>query len=230
MTRHPSSLQLERFSVDDLPVEAREGTRVHVDSCPDCTRFLNGLDQARAECLRAIPPEELLRRIATSVRPQLPRWSWLGLGAAAIAAGLLLVLLLPVEPIRLKGAGVAVYRKRGDEVQILRADQNIRAGDSLRVVVSLPRRTPIAAWFLDARGRVDRFLADGSVPLDRGEQALPGSAVVESPCVDLWLMVVTGSGATQRLESAFQRAQTNNLPPGEGWAPSGAVVRPLRCE
>ncbi len=231
MNGHPSSLQLERFSVDDLPAEAHERTRAHLQDCDECRRSLGELEQAREDCLRALPPERLIGRIALNRRDIRPRRLWIGLTAlTAAAAGSALILFFPrSERVQLKGLGVSVYCRRGDQVRLLMPGERIRAGDGLRLVLTLAKRQPAAAWFVDARGRVDRFLTDGSTGLDAGEHALPG-AIVESPCVDLWLVVAAGSEATQRLGEAFERARRDGVPPGEGWAPAGAVVRALRCE
>jgi hypothetical protein len=231
MNGHPSSLQLERFSVDDLPAEAQEKTRAHVQSCRECRQALDQLEQARGDCLRELPERKLLERIAQNRRHLRTRWSWIGFGTmSAAAAGLAIFLLFPrPERVQLKGMGVSVYSRRGDEVRLLAPGERIRAGDGLRVVLTLSKQQPAAAWFVDARGRVDRFLTDGSKPLDPGEHALPG-AIVESPCVDLWLVVDTGPGADQRLRAAFERARQDGRPPGEAWAPAGALIRSLRCE
>ncbi len=231
MNGHPSSLQLERYSVDDLPAEAQEKTRAHVQSCPECRQALDQLEEARGDCLRKLPEERLLARIGESRRHLRARWSWIRFGTlSAAAAGLAVFLLVPrPDRVQLKGMGVSVYSRRGDEVRLLAPGERIRAGDGLRVVLTLSNQQATAARFVDARGRVDRFLSDGSKSLDPGEHALPG-AIVESPCVDLWLVVAAGSEATQRLGEAFERARRDGVPPGEGWAPAGAVVRALRCE
>src|SRR5215831_19252747 len=105
MNGHPSSLQLERFSVDDLPVEAQEKTRTHVQSCPECRQALDQLEQARGDCSRKLPEEKLLERIAESRRHLRARWSWVGFGTlTAAAAGLAVFLLSPrPERVQLKG-------------------------------------------------------------------------------------------------------------------------------
>jgi len=231
MNGHPSSLQLERFSVDDLPADAQERTRAHVLGCGECTRSLGELDRAREDCLRQLPPAKLLGRIAQNRRDIRPRRLWIGLSAfTAAAAAFAVILFFPrSDRVQLKGASVSVYCRRGEQVRLLAPGERIRAGDGLRVVLTLPNRQPAAAWFVDARGRVDRFLTDGSTALDAGEHALPG-AIVESPCIDLWLVVAAGSGATQRLAEAFERARRDGIPPGERWAPAGTVVRALQCE
>ena len=231
MNGHPSSLQLERFSVNDLPADAQERTRAHVEDCGQCRRSLGELELAREDFLRQLPPERLLGRTAQKRRDLPPRRLWIGLTAlSAAAAGWALILLLPrTDRVQLKGVGVSVYCRRADQVHLLAPGERIRAYDGLRVMLTLANRQPAAAWFVDARGRVDRFLTDGSAALEPGEHALPG-AIVESPCVDLWLVVAAGSGAPQRLAEAFERARRDGIPPGEGWAPAGALVRALRCE
>src|SRR5712692_1070124 len=231
MTGHPSGLTLERFSVDDLPPDTRESTRGHLEVCSECRRKLDELERERDSQLRRFSPESLIASIRKKRRPFLPLIPALGFGALGlVAAAVVLVLFAPGDRVRLKGTAVAIYRQRGDEVRLLGPEQRIRAGDGLRVVLTLATRQPVAAWFVDAQGRVDRFLSEGSAALERGERPLPGSAIVESPCVDLWLVVATGTGAAQRLESAFDRARMDRLPPGERWAPTGSVVRALRCE
>src|SRR5215472_16019716 len=78
MNGHPGSLQLERFSVDDLPAEAHYKTRAHVQECTECRRALDELAQARSECLRELPAEKLLARIAESQRHLTRRWAGIG--------------------------------------------------------------------------------------------------------------------------------------------------------
>jgi hypothetical protein len=231
MNGHPSSLQLERFWVVDLPPDAQEKTRAHVRDCVECRRSLEELEHAREEFLRTLPAEKVLANLAGRRGQLRSKRVLMGVGAlTALAAGLALAVLVPrADRVQLKGLGASVYCKRGDQVRLLAPGEKIRAGDGLRVVLTLATRQPAAAWFLDARGRVDRFLTGGSSVLDPGEHALPG-AVVESPCVDLWLILATGSDATQRLEAQFERARREGIVPGEGWAPAGALVRALRCE
>src|SRR6516162_6861400 len=110
MNGHPSSLQLERFSVNDLAEEAQESTRSHVQDCGQCRRSLGELEQAREDCLRQLPPERLVGRIAQKRRDIRPRRLWIGLTAfTAAAVGLALILFFPrIERVQLKGSGVSV--------------------------------------------------------------------------------------------------------------------------
>jgi|GEM_PF-4116862 len=229
---HPTSLTLERLSVGDLPAEASQAAKQHVSECAPCRAFLDELEAARDSFLREWPRERVLARLSAIRIPLIKQtpWRWPALIAAASSAVVLFFIARPVERIQLKGPAVTVHRKRGDEVRILRGDDRIRAGDALRIALAVPRREQVSAWFIDARGRVDRAVADESIALDPGEHALPGSVIVESPCVDLCLVIMTGAESSKIGQAAFRRAAAQNLPPGEAWAPRGAVVRTLRCE
>jgi hypothetical protein len=155
----------------------------------------------------------------------------LAVAAAALAAAALLVLVArPRDEIRLKGAGAIVHRNRGGQVKVMSDADTIRAGDALRIVVTLPRSDRVEVWFVDAHGRIDRLLPEGAVDLGAGERALPGSAVVEAPCVDLWMVVATGSEVGPATESALQRAVAGGVHPGGAWSPAGSKVQALRCE
>jgi len=133
MNGHPSSLQLERFSVDDLPADAQERTRAHVLGCGECTRSLGELDRAREDCLRQLPPAKLLGRIAQKRSNIRPRRLWIGLSAfTAAAAAFAVILFFPrSDRVQLKGASVSVYCRRGEQVRLLAPGERIRASDGL---------------------------------------------------------------------------------------------------
>lgn len=159
------------------------------------------------------------------------RRRWIGLGAGLLAAAAALVLLRPAprpEGVRWRGGDLTVHRLRGGVVTVL-GDEGVRAGDGLRVVVTLPRPAPVDAWFVDARGRVDRLWPGGPRPLPAGPQALPDSVTVEAPCVDLFLVVVSGAAARPETEAALRRAVSGGVPAGDAWLPAGAALRRLRC-
>ena len=133
------------------------------------------------------------------------------------------------EHIKWKGAGLTVQRLRDGEARVLGADDTIRGTDALRVIVTQPRAQLVGAWLVDARGRVDALLPDGPVSLPDGAHVLPGSAVIEAPCIDSWLVVALGDGATQT-EAALRGAVDGGVPGGERWIPPGTLVRRLRCQ
>ncbi len=109
------------------------------------------------------------------------------LGAVA-ASALIALFAFPDGPVRLKGLGVAVHRQRGAEIRPLGEGDTVAAGDALRLVVTVPRPGRYMAWVVDAHGRVDRAV-DAPQELAAGAHALPGSVVVEAPCVSSRVVV-----------------------------------------
>lgn len=238
MATHPNRLTLERYSVDDLPAPARERTAEHVGACLPCQRYLGELAAVSHARLAAVPPAEFLERLAVrrGRAATVARWRWAGFAGAALAAAA--TLLFAVRPasgpdsglgVRWKGAGVTVHRKRGPETRVLAPGEGVRAGDALRIVVALPRPALVGVWFLDAAGRVDRFSPEGSTELAAGEHALSGSAVVDAPCRDLWLIVASGAAAVRNAESAFAGHPTGRASL-VATPPDGVIVRRLGCE
>jgi hypothetical protein len=154
---------------------------------------------------------------------------------ASVATGLLAAaswLLLarpPVEPTRWKGAGFSVQRLRSGEVKILEASDTIRAADALRVVVTQPRAQLVAAWLVDLHGRLDAMLADGPIVLPAGQQALPGSLVIEAPCVDGWLVVAVGDRAAE-LATVLRAAADRGVSLRDDWLPPDLMAQRLRCQ
>jgi hypothetical protein len=114
--------------------------------------------------------------------------------------------------------------------KLMDAREHVRAGDALRIVVTLPHPEPVDAWFVDATGRVDRLLVGGPVSAGAGEHTLPGSAIVDSPCTDMWLVVGVGSGATAMAESALKKLGPGSRDGSDEWVPKGCLTRRLRCE
>jgi hypothetical protein len=235
MTDHPNRITLERLSVGDLSDPDRVAAVQHTESCPACRAFLEELEAAQTARLTAMPAERFVAlvaerrdRDANLATRRRRRW---GFGAvAAVAAAALLLLIPRPEQIRLKGAGVTIHRKRGGEVQVLAGNDTIRAGDALRLVITQAQAGPIAAWMVDARGRVDAWLSDSRQFLAAGEHALPGSVIVESPCVDSWLVVASGAAADEKTAKELRRAVAAGVPAGDAWFPRGTQVRKLRCE
>ena len=243
---HPGRLELERFSVDDLPRLDRERVTTHVGGCPDCQSYLEGLQAFTDARLAAVPPARFMAQLDEQ-RGASKLWlSWrTGLGslAAAAATATLVWLVFPglmkfnqedealkhqAPQVLFKGAGVAVHRKRGDRVGVLSDGAPVRAGDALRVVITLSRPAPVAVWFVDISGRVDRLHPSDRLMLSSGEHPLEGSAVVERPCTGMWLLVALGDAASR--EQALKAAVSGGVPDGLSWVPPGTMARFLPCE
>lgn len=231
MSLHPSELVLERLSVNDLPREMREETERHVADCLSCRQFLGELEVEKKARLREVPPALFMANMERRQKRQerQSRGRLLSIVAGAMLAAAAMVVVIPrlrdtpgqggpvrvdkartdegrTDQVRLKGStGVTVHRRRDNAVTVLPAVARVRAGDGLRVVVTLDRPTAVDVWFVDRQGRVDRLLESGRIELPPGQHPLPGSAIVNNPCVDLWLVVATGESASSLTETEVRQ-------------------------
>jgi hypothetical protein len=120
---------------------------------------------------------------------------------------------------RMKGTAIQIFRKRGEQVMPVGDGDRIRAGDGLRIALTLERPDRVSVWFVDRTGRIDPYpgtdpgaalgtdpgpeqgaLASGDRPtsLAAGYTLLPGGVVVDAPCVDMRLIVQTSAGQLER--------------------------------
>jgi hypothetical protein len=241
MSEHPSRFMLERHCVGDLAPAERDKTVVHLESCPSCQIRVGEIkDEADRELAR-FPPEEFVAKLSVRMgrdvrrASQFRRWAAVS-AAAAMAATAVLVIGLgrhdAVEQrgtVALRGSGLQIHRNRDGMAKLMENGDLIRAGDALRVIVTLPHPDPVDVWFVDATGRVDRLLATGALPMSAGEQALPGSAIVDAPCSDMWVVVGVGAQATSSAEAAL-KSLGSGPHTGDDWVPKGSLYRKLRCE
>lgn len=223
MNIHPTRLQLERLSVGDLPASQQVDLRTHVDTCERCGHAMSALEQYRVDHFAAQPAGHFMDRLIE--RRTRNRW-WrrpltLLLPAASLAAIAIALGLPSGGETRYKGGGIDVLRRQGAGYARLGPDQTIEAGDELGFVVVRTSEAPLAAWAVDSGGRVDP-LTDGAIKLPGGEQRLPTTAIIETPCRDL--SVVISDDPTWIIASAdvLRRASLNPSQPG-------LLIRRLRC-
>jgi hypothetical protein len=235
MSEHPSRFMLERHCVGDLSPTERDDTSFHLESCHSCQVSVGEMkDQAERE-LTLLPPDEFVSKLSARMdrevrrASQLRRWAVMG-AAAAMAAGVALMAApRRDDTVALRGSGLQVHRNRDGIAKLMDSDDRVKSGDALRVVVTLPHPQPVDVWFVDTTGRVDRLLATGPLGLSSGEQPLPGSAVVEAPCSDMWVVVGVGSASGSSVEAALKRLGPGPRD-GDDWVPKGCLYRRLRCE
>jgi hypothetical protein len=227
VTSHPSQLTLERSSVGDLPAADSDALAAHLDDCDPCRAMLAELEAA-AVAHRAADPARFIAAVRARRQTELrrPRLLAIGAGLAVVAAAAVVILAAGGEPappappaIAFKGgAAVAVYRLRGTIAAPLGPADGVRAGDRLRLVITLRRSARVAVWFVDEDGRVDPLLA-APIELGAGAQTLPGAVEVEAPCRDSVVAVAIGEAADRVTAAAIARDRTlhesgEDLPPG----------------
>ena len=229
---HPTAFVLERLAVDDLPPDEAAAARAHVAACAECCAYADSLAARSAARLAEVPPAAFVQKLVARRRVARRRVAaavTTGMGALLAAS---LILWLPRAGVRLKGGGFALERQRDGVVTRVGSDAAVRAGDRLRVIVTLPAPAPADAWFVGVDGHVDA-LVDAPVMTAAGEQPLPGSVTVDAPCVDGWIVVASGDAASPATEASLRAHAAGGVdraraaPPG---LPAHARAARLRCE
>ena len=236
MSEHPSRFMLERHCVGDLSPAERDKTVFHLETCPSCQERVGEIkDEAERE-LVLLPPDEFVAKLSVRMGREVRRASqlrrWAAVSAAAAMAAVVVLMMAPRRPdtVALRGSGLQVHRNRDGMAKLMETGDRIKAGDALRVVVTLPHPEPVDVWFVDATGRVDRLLSAGPLQLSAGERALPGSAVVDAPCSDMWVVVGVGAASTSSAEATLKGLGPGARAGNDDWVPKGCLYRQLRCE
>lgn len=216
---HPLRVELERLSAAEVNEAERARLESHVEACPECRGYLEGLEAERRALHRAFPPSVLVERVeARARRGWRPGVLWAGVAVAGAAVAVVAVLLFGPRPLPDEGAAVDGYRlmgspavrvvlRREGRVRDLRPGEPLRAGDGLRLEVTAgdaPLHVSLLA--LDLEPRVEApalvLVPEESCGLDepcslevRGQTVLPGSVVVDDDPAPVCLALVAGREA-----------------------------------
>jgi hypothetical protein len=194
---HPRSVALEAHATG----EPAPGVTEHLVDCAACRGQIAVLERERTALLERLPVAQFVARVAVrrETAERRARRRRLAVGGVAIAIAAAAVLVVPSmrsSGTRFKGIGVEIFRKRGAAVDALDARARIRAGDGLRVSLTLPEAQRVVLWFVDAHGRIDRY-PGVERELPAGPSLLPG-VTVDPPCVDMTLIIATRDGRLER--------------------------------
>jgi hypothetical protein len=222
---------LERLARGELPAAQAEALLAELEETGEGER-LAALQASNVELLRRHPPEavaaEVRRRAALARRsPRAAIWAGAALGAAGLAALLLVVRTAPPagnpadpgESVTLKGLQPALrlYRKAATGPVPLASGARVKRGDTLQAAyIAGGRRYGVIAS-VDARGAVTLHLpeqAGRAAPLaGGGEQALGHAFELdESPGFERFLFVAADKPfATEDVARALTRGTP--LPP-----------------
>jgi len=194
---HPRCRALEAHATG----EPAPGVAEHLADCAACRGQVEALERERGELLARLPAARFVagvaaRRVAVEHHARRRRLAIGGGAVVLAAAAVLLAPSLRTADTRFKGFGVEIFRKRGAAVEALDASGRIRAGDGLRVSLTLPQAQRVALWFIDAHSRIDAY-PGGERELPPGPTLLPG-VTVDQPCVDMKLVIATPDGRLER--------------------------------
>lgn len=191
----PASAELEAHAAGDEPRLAE-----HVTGCATCGPYVLALQEASAAFLRQRPPELFLKKLARRAEapPPRPWWRWLAvLGPVGAAVVLSFVLRTgPEQPdgVTLKGEPLRVFLKRGEaEPRALKADEVVRAGDSLRFSFDAPADGYLAVLELDGTEGVTVFFpfrGGAPAPVKQSQGLVPGAVVLDDKPGPEWLVGV----------------------------------------
>lgn len=187
---HPSDRAIAAYATGETLVEVA----AHAAGCERCRARVAVIELDRVRLLARLPPARFVAAVVAQrdeLRARRRRRAAVAVVAAvgALAAGWLVIPRAPVGETRLKGTSVNVFRKRGDRVVALDETEHVRAGDGLRVAITVPRPARASVWFVDREGKLDPLPGGDEVALVPGENVLAGAVVVDAPCVDLRLVV-----------------------------------------
>jgi hypothetical protein len=222
--------------VGDLPPAERDKTVFHLQACPSCQVRVGNIKDEAERSLATLPADEFVSQLSVRMGKQVQRvsqfrrWATVSVAVAMAAGATLIMTPRQHEAVTLRGSGLQVHRNRDGMAKLMENGDRIRAGDALRVVVTLAHAEPVDVWFVDSTGRVDRLMTDGPFRGTPGEQAMPGSAFVDAPCKDMWVVVGVGSGATSSAEGALKRLGPGTRDGSDDWVPKGCLSRRLQCE
>ena len=236
MSEHLSRFMLERHCVGDLSPAERDKTVFHLERCPSCQVRVSEIKDQAEHDLALLSPDEFVASLSARMGregrrvSQFRRWAAVSVAAAMAAGATLIMTPRRHDAIALRGSGLQIHRNRDGMAKLMEGGDRIKAGDALRVVVTLSHAEPVDVWFVDTTGRVDRLLVTGMVSLGSGEHPLPGSAVVNTPCSDMWVVVGVGAASTSSAEATLKRLGPSPRDGSDDWVPKGCLARQLRCE
>jgi hypothetical protein len=222
--------------VGDLSPAERDKTGFHLEGCPLCQTRVGDIKEEADRDLLLLPVEKFASQLSAQMGVPAPRVSpfrrWATVSVATAMAAAAAFVMMPRRPdaFTLRGSGLQVHRNRDGMAKLMDPDDRIRARDALRIVVTLAHAEPVDVWFVDSAGRVDRLMSEGPLQGTPGEQTMPGSAVVDAPCKDMWIVVGVGKGATSSVEAALNRLGPGTRNGNDDWVPKGCLSRQLRCE
>ncbi len=170
-----SDLVIDEALSGELPIQARSEIERHLAECTRCRNRWDDIEKERAQFLSNTPSfETLAAKVAHAAKPRKKTWNtpWLaGLGAAAAAAVVFMLVRQPSQPIALEetkpaaqsnkqqtittrskgGPHIGFFIKRGNTINQGRSGAIVHPGDRLRFTYSSDTPRYLALFNLDAK-------------------------------------------------------------------------------
>lgn len=185
MSRRLKDPLLEKYLAGALDEAARADLEKTLAQSPEDLRRVEELRADSAAFLVQHPPAAFAAKVARPAWGGWKPWAWLPL-AAAVAAGVLLVVRRPVEPeeeLTVKGAVVLVlHRKVADASELVGAGAALHAGDTLRFEIRAPGRGWVAVLGVDPAGAPTLYAPPGGtqpIHLESGTAVLDDAVVLD---------------------------------------------------
>jgi hypothetical protein len=185
-----SDLRFDRMFAGELGDDETRAIDAHVASCDLCGARRHELERARAVGADEVALEASAlhaRRSARNPRSRFARVASVGLGLAALAAGVWLALVpaRPASELRWKGAhGFGFYVQRGSAVYRGAPGERLVPGDRLRFVARTREPRFLAVLSLDGEQHASVYYPGGAraaaLTAADGEQALPASVKLDA--------------------------------------------------
>lgn len=203
LSHHPTRLDIERMSAGLLDEGEGATVEAHLAECSKCQDYHEHLEAVRESLHDELPPALFAAQVfereresggagGTWRRPR-PRWIIGGAVATAAAAAIIIVVSLqgppperPGDGMRLMGSpSIRVFLRRGAQVSTLERDEPLRAGDALRIEVTVDRPSHVAVIAVtDDDDEPFALCPEGlsALAIGPGQVVLPGSIeVTEDP-------------------------------------------------
>src|SRR5262245_2440976 len=226
MTTHIPDVVLERYRLKELPETSARAVEYMLAADPALRARLDALEQSDGEIRREYPSSVFIHDKPAPSRRTVAR---VALGAAAVMATILVVVLLPrsgtsraePETDRIKGTpggrpSLSMYRRTATGSERLADGDIVRAGDLVRVGYVSAGRPYGLIVSIDGRGAVTLHLppaGDRAVPLTAGKTILLDAAyeLDDAPRVERFYFVTgTEPFSAAPVLSAARRAATQS--------------------
>lgn len=199
---HPSDFLLERYVVSDVSSDMNKQISTHILSCSVCDDKYKALKTFSEQYIKDRPAQMFASQINARQRSVFQsfiiflrsiRASYAMVLATLCVCGFLVIKSsFDLTEYRLKGSrthSLQIYLKRQENVNLLRAEQKIRARDALKIKIPTVQKMEVEVYIVESNKNIMPYPQGPFFSLSNTEQVLPHSLEITAPCRDLWILV-----------------------------------------